>query len=213
MGADSAGHGMNTSTGLELGKAPCQCCNAVVDVKGDDSSCPRCASPVRHRVPKSLQRTMALLLGAVVLYVPANFYPIMTVRQFGRGDPQTIFSGVVHMIESGFFGLAAVVFIASVVVPVLKFIALSFLIATVHFRWVGSRLAATRVYRIVEMVGRWSMIDIFTIALLVALVQFGFLATVEAGIGAVYFGAVVVLTMLASQTFDPRLLWDTEDSR
>jgi paraquat-inducible protein A len=204
---------MRISSGIDLGKTSCLCCNAVVDVAGDDSRCHRCASVVRYRVPKSLQRTMALLLSAVVLYVPANIYPIMTVRQFDRGEAQTIFSGVVHMIESGFWGLAAIVFIASVVVPVLKFIALGFLIATVHFRWVGSRLAATRVHRIVEMVGRWSMIDIFTIALLVALVQFGFLATVEAGIGAVYFGGVVVLTMIASQTFDPRLLWDTEDSR
>ena len=204
---------MSSSTGVELGKTSCLCCNAVVDITGDDSRCHRCSSLVRYRMPKSLQRTMALLVSAVVLYVPANIYPIMTVRQFDRGDAQTIFSGVVHMIESGFWGLAAIVFIASVVVPVLKFIALGFLVATVHFGWVGSRLAATRVHRIVEMLGRWSMIDIFTIALLVALVQFGFLATVEAGIGAVYFGGVVVLTMLASQTFDPRLLWDTGDSR
>jgi paraquat-inducible protein A len=161
----------------------------------------------------SLQRTIALLVSAVILYLPANLYPIMTVQQLGTGEPQTILSGVVHMIDSGFLGLAMIVFIASVVVPVLKFVGLGFLVATVHFRWTGSRLAATRVHRIVEVVGRWSMIDIFTIALLVALVQLGFLVTVEAGIGAVYFGGVVVLTMLASQTFDPRLLWDTENSR
>ena len=207
---------MSGAKGLEIGKASCHCCKGVVDLSGDSGDvvdCPRCGSRVRSRTPKSLQRTSALLVSAVVLYLPANLYPVMTVQQFGSGDPQTILSGVVHMIESGFIGLAMIVFIASVVVPVLKFAGLGFLIATVHFRWAGSRLAATRVHRIVEMVGRWSMIDIFTIALLVALVQLGFLATVEAGIGAVYFGGVVVLTMLASQTFDPRLLWDTENSR
>ncbi|NQV24678.1 MAG: paraquat-inducible protein A [Rhodopirellula sp.] len=204
---------MTITTGLEKNMTSCPCCNGVVDISGGNEHCPRCASRVQSRSPKSLQRTTALLFSAVVLYIPANLYPIMTVRQFGSGDAQTIFSGVIHMIESGFMGLAMVVFIASVVVPVLKFLGIGFLIATVHFRWAGSRLAATRVHRIVEMVGRWSMIDIFTIALLVALVQLGFLATVEAGVGAVYFGGVVVLTMLASQTFDPRLLWDTENSR
>ncbi len=204
---------MSATKGIEIGKTACLCCTAVVDLSDEVASCQRCGTQVQARMPKSLQRTMALLLGAVVLYLPANLYPIMTVRQFGNGDPQTIFSGVIHMIDSGFVGLAMIVFIASVAVPVLKFTGLGFLVATVHFRWADSRLAATRVHRIVEVVGRWSMIDIFTIALLVALVQLGFLATVEAGIGAVYFGGVVVLTMLASQTFDPRLLWDTENSQ
>ncbi len=162
-------------------------------------------------MPDSLQRTTALLLAAGILYLPANLYPIMTVQQLGRGEPQTIFSGVVHLLEAGFFGLAAIVFLASVVVPVLKLIGLGFLIATIQFRWTGSRLAATRVHRLLEITGRWSMIDVFTIALLVALVQLELLATVEAGVGAVYFAIVVVLTMISSQTFDPRLLWDTED--
>jgi paraquat-inducible protein A len=144
----------------------------------------------------------------MVLYVPANLYPVMTVRQFERGEPQTILSGVAHMIESGFLSLALIVFVASVVVPILKFLSIAFLVATVQFRWTGSRRVATRLHHIVELVGRWSMIDVFTIALLVALVQLGFLATVEAGTGAVFFGAVVVLTMISSQTFDPRLLWD-----
>jgi paraquat-inducible protein A len=203
---------MKHPTGLELGKSSCLVCHATVDVTGEGDHCPRCMARVRVRMPASLQRTTALLLSALVLYIPANLYPIMTVRQLGHGDPQTILSGVVHLVEAGFIGLALVVFVASVVVPVLKLIGIGFLIATVRFRWKGSRLAATRVYRIVEIVGRWSMLDIFTIALLVALVQLGLLATIEAGSGAVYFALVVVLTMLASQTFDPRLLWDTEET-
>jgi paraquat-inducible protein A len=203
---------MSAATGLDLGKAPCLRCNGTVDMMNDEVRCPRCLARVRIRMPESLQRTTALLMSAAIFYIPANFYPIMTVQQFGRGEPQTILSGVVHLVESNFWGLASIVFIASVVVPVLKLIGLGFLVATVHFRWTVSRLAATRVHRIVEMVGRWSMIDIFTIALLVAMVQLEFLATVEAGIGAVYFAVVVVLTMVASQTFDPRLLWDTEEA-
>jgi len=162
------------------------------------------------RMPASLQRTVALLVAAMVLYVPANLLPIMTFQQLGRGEPQTILSGVVHLAEGGFWGLALVVFVASIVVPVLKLIGIAFLIATTYFRWPDSRVAATRVHLLLERVGRWSMIDVFTIALLVSLVQLDLLASVEAGAGALYFAIVVVLTMLASQTFDPRLLWDTD---
>lgn len=203
---------MTHARGLELGKTSCLCCDMTVDISDGRVRCPRCLTQIQIRMPESLQRTTALLASAAILYVPANLYPIMTVQQLGRGDPQTILSGVVHLVEGGFWGLALVVFVASIVVPVLKLIGISFLVATVHFRWEGSRLAATRVHRLVEMVGRWSMIDVFTIALLVALVQLGLLAQVDAGIGAVYFATVVVLTMLASQTFDPRLLWDTEET-
>ncbi len=202
---------MSAATAADLGKAVCLRCNGAVDITSDELRCPRCLVRVRIRMPESLQRTTALLMSAAIFYIPANLYSIMTVQQLGRGEPQTISSGVVHLAESGFWGLASIVFIASVVVPVLKLIGLGFLIATVHFRWTGSRLAATRVHRVVEMVGRWSMIDVFTIALLVAMVQLELLATVEPGVGAVYFAAVVVLTMVASQTFDPRLLWDTAE--
>jgi paraquat-inducible protein A len=203
---------VSAATGTMLGKAPCPCCNCTVDLVHDEARCPRCSASVRMRMPRSLQRTTALLVASGILYLPANLYPIMTVRQLSRGEPQTIFSGVVHLAEAGFLGLAAIVFVASVVVPVLKLIGLGFLVATVQFRWTGSRLAATRVHRLLEITGRWSMIDVFTIALLVALVQLELLATVEAGVGAVYFAIVVVLTMIASQTFDSRLLWDTEDA-
>ena len=198
------------SRGQETGRSSCLLCNATVDMIGDRARCPRCLTRVRVRQPESLQRTTALLLAAAVLYIPANFLPIMNFQTFGRGEPQTILSGVVHLVEGGFFGLAIVVFVASIVIPVLKLIGIGFLVATVRFRWAGSRVAATRVHHIVEIVGRWSMIDVFTIALLVALVQLGLLASVEAGDGALYFAIVVVLTMSASQTFDPRLLWDTE---
>ena len=197
--------------GHAAGQASCLLCHASVDMIGDRARCPRCLSRVHVRLPESLERTTALLVAAAVLYLPANLLPIMTFQQLGRGEPQTILSGVVHLVEGGFWGLAAVVFVASIVVPVMKLIGIGFLVATVRFRWSGSRIAATRVHLFVEMVGRWSMIDVFTIALLVALVQLDLLASVEAGTGALYFALVVVLTMLASQTFDPRLLWDLDE--
>lgn len=196
--------------GEEMGLGSCLLCNATVEMIGGRSRCPRCASRVRVRMPESLQRTTALLMAAAILYIPANLLPIMNFQKLGRGEPQTILSGVVHLVEGGFLGLAIVVFVASVVVPVLKLIGIGFLVATVYFGWAGSRIAATRVHHIVELVGRWSMIDVFTIALLVALVQLDLLASVEAGDAALYFAVVVVLTMLASQTFDPRLLWDSD---
>ena len=196
--------------GRDMGRSSCLLCNATVEMVDDRPRCPRCLRRVEMRLPESLQRTTALLVAAAILYMPANLLPIMNFRQLGRGEPQTILSGVVHLVEGGFWGLAIVVFVASVVVPVMKLIGIGFLVATVHFRWSGSRVAATRVHHIVELVGRWSMIDVFTIALLVALVQLDLLATVEAGDGALYFAIVVVLTMLASQTFDPRLLWDSD---
>jgi paraquat-inducible protein A len=199
--------------GHATGVSSCLLCKATVETIGERPRCPRCLTRVRIRQPESLQRTTALLLAAALLYIPANLLPIMNFQKLGSGDDQTILSGVVHLAEGGFWGLATVVFVASVVVPVLKFIGLGFLVATVRFGWASSRLAATRVHHIVEVVGRWSMIDVFTIALLVALVQLGLLASVEAGPGALYFALVVVLTMLASQTFDPRLLWDTEENR
>ena len=199
--------------GHVTGVSSCLLCKATVEMIGDRPRCPRCLTRVRIRQPESLQRTAALLLAAALLYIPANLLPIMNFQKLGSGDAQTILSGVVHLAEGGFWGLATVVFVASVVVPLLKFTGIGFLVATVQFRWSSSRRAATRVHHIVEVVGRWSMIDVFTIALLVALVQLGLLASVEAGLGALYFALVVVLTMLASQTFDPRLLWDTEGNQ
>lgn len=200
----------SSSRGIDQAMARCRCCGYTVHIHSGEDECPRCRSRVRARKADSAERTTALLAAAVLLYVPANLYPIMTVQQFGRGDAQTIYSGVVHMIESGFWSLAAIVFVASVVVPLLKFLGLAFLVAQVRFGWTSSRSSAAKAHMIIEMVGRWSMIDVFTIALLVALVQFDFLTNVTAGPGAVYFGAVVVLTMLASESFDPRSLFDQE---
>lgn len=175
--------------------------------------CTRCGFRLRERRPASLQRTWALALAAMVLYIPANTYPVLTVVQLGAGQPSTILGGVRELIDAGMWPLAALVFFASVAVPVLKLIGLGILLLTTHYG-TGWRLHdRTMLYRIVDTIGRWSMIDIFMESILVALVQFGQIASVYPGPGAIAFAAVVILTMLAARSFDPRLMWDYAQSR
>ena len=187
----------------------CHACDLVVPVAGGSHArCPRCGSALHARKVDSINRTWALVLTAVILYVPANVYPVMTVISFGSGEPDTILSGVKALIEAGMWPLALLVFFASITVPVLKLAGLSFLLISVQRGSSWRRRDRTRLYRIIEGVGRWSMIDIFMISILVALVKLGAIATIEPGVGATSFAAVVVTTMLASMTFDPRLIWD-----
>ncbi|NNL65931.1 MAG: paraquat-inducible membrane protein A [Myxococcales bacterium] len=176
--------------------------------RGEALRCPRCEAAVHDRKPDSLQRTTALVFTAAVLYVPANVFPIMTVVSFGKGQADTILSGVIHLAEAGLWSLALLVLFASVLVPVLKLVGLSLLVWSVHRRWQWRPRDRTLLYRVIEQVGRWSMIDIFMISILVALVKLGNVATIETGLGATCFAAVVVTTMFASMAFDPRLIWD-----
>jgi paraquat-inducible protein A len=163
---------------------------------------------LHRRRPDSLTRTWALVVTAIILYIPANLLPVMTVVSLGSGAPDTIMSGVIELADSGMWPLAALVFFASITVPVLKLAGLIYLLVTTRRGKTGQLRNRTVIYRIVEAVGRWSMIDIFMISILVALVQLGALATIEPGIGAVSFAAVVIITMIAAMTFDPRLMWD-----
>ena len=176
-------------------------------------ACPRCHASLHRRKPNSLNRTWALMLTAAILYIPANVYPVMTVISFGKGEPDTILSGVKVLIESGMWPLALLVFFASITVPMMKLIGLAVLLILMQrgSRW---RLRdRTVLYRIIEAVGRWSMIDIFMISILVALVKLGSIATIEPGVGATSFAAVVVLTMIAANHFDPRIMWDKAEAR
>lgn len=170
--------------------------------------CRRCGTHLHDRKPDSLTRTWALTLTAYILYVPANLLPVMTVTMSGRGQPDTIMSGVKELVVGGMWPLALLIFFASVTVPVLKLLILTYLLLSVHYRSHWRPRERTVLYRITETVGRWSMIDVFVIAILVALVKLGSLATIEAGAGAVAFAGVVVVTMFAAMSFDPRLLWD-----
>lgn len=188
----------------------CHICGLVVAVRSDGraQSCQRCRTPLHTRKPDSLNRTLALLFSAAILMIPANVYPVMTVIRFGQGEPNTILSGVLHLIESGMWGLALIVFFASIVVPVTKLLVLSYLIWSIHRQSDWRPRDRTLLYRVTEAVGAWSMVDIFLVGLLSALVSLDALSTIRPGIGATYFAAVVIATMFAAHYFDPRLIWD-----
>ncbi len=202
-------------TGISRSLVSCHDCSLLIHTPPDDarhqSACPRCHAPLHARKTHSLSRTWALLIAAVVLYVPANLLPIMRVTSLGAAQSDTIMSGVIYLVVHGMWPLALVIFIASVAVPFIKMCVLGYLLISVQVRSTRRLLDRTRLYRLTELVGRWSMIDIYVVTILVALVQLGALATIEARPGAVYFGAVVVLTMFAAESFDPRLIWDASE--
>ena len=170
--------------------------------------CPRCHAALHARKPDSITRTWALVIASLILYVPANLLPIMAVTSLGQTQSDTIMSGVIYLLLHGLWPLALVVFVASVVVPLLKLIILMYLLISVQCRSRWRPYDRTRLYRWTEAVGRWSMVDIYVVTILVALVRLGNLATIQAGPGAIFFGAMVVVTIFAAMTFDPRLIWD-----
>ena len=148
-------------------------------------------------------------MSAALLYIPANLLPVMYTRTFFSEDSDTIMSGVISLLQEGSWPLALLVFVASIVVPLLKLLAMSWLLWCIVRKSPGHPLQRSKLFRLVEFIGRWSMLDVYAIALLVALVQIRSLANIRVGIGALAFCAVVVLTLLAAQSFDERLLWDT----
>ncbi|MAR90133.1 MAG: paraquat-inducible protein A [Pseudomonadota bacterium] len=190
----------------------CHDCRLLVRSRGDGSSaCPRCGSPLHQRRPHSLARTWAFVIAAWVAMAPANLYPIMTVVYFGDGEPDTIASGVMRLAEEGMLPIAMLVFVASIAVPVLKLLGIMLLLLTIHFRWALNKMQCMILYRIIEVIGAWSMLDLFMISILVTLADLGAVAQVSAGPGASAFAMVVVLTMLAAISFDPRLIWDLQE--
>jgi paraquat-inducible protein A len=191
----------------------CHACGQLVrpTVHHEHSTCPRCRSDLHVRKPDSIARAAALVIAAAILYVPANLYPVMEVVSLGRGEPDTIISGVKALVQLGMYPVALLVFFASITVPVLKLIGLTYLIVSVKRGSNRRRRDRTVLYRMIESVGRWSMVDIFMISILVALVNLQEIATIEPGAGAVAFASVVILTMIASHSFDPRLIWDSKE--
>jgi paraquat-inducible protein A len=186
----------------------CEACSLVAPFDGHGSPCPRCGAARHHRKPDSIARTWALLVTGIILYIPANVYPVMTVISFGSGSPDTILSGVEELAKAGMWPLALLVFFASITVPVLKIVGIMILLITTQ-RGSHWRLRdRTVLYRIVETIGRWSMIDVFMISILVGLVQLQAIATISPGVGAIAFCAVVIITMIAASCFDSRLMWD-----
>jgi len=186
----------------------CHACALVQPVEAAGSGCPRCGATLHRRRANSLTRCAALVIAAVILYIPANVYPVMTIISFGSGYPSTILEGVEELLTGGMWPLALLVFFASITVPVLKLVSLIYLMLSVRLKAHGRLRDRTRMYRIVDAVGRWSMIDVFMVSILVALVRAGSIATIEPGVGATSFCCVVVITMIAAMSFDPRLMWD-----
>jgi paraquat-inducible protein A len=195
-------------TARSRGLLGCECCGLVSEAAADAARCPRCGFALHQRKPQSLQRTAAYLMAAVVLYVPANTLPIMATASVIAGhESHTILGGILELWHTGSWDLALIVFIASIAVPILKIAALALLVVTAQrkSRWRQAERAS--LYRLIETVGHWSMLDVFVVVLLVGMVRFGAFASVEPAAGLLAFGAVVVLTMLASASFDPRLIW------
>jgi paraquat-inducible protein A len=198
-------------TATELKVAACASCGQVVRLseRCEGAPCPRCSAPLRHRKHHAFARTWALLIAASILYVPANLLPIMRTRTLGgAARDDTILSGVVELWQAGSWDLAIIVFVASIVVPLIKIGMLVLLLVTSQRRSNWARKGRSRMYRLIEFIGHWSMLDVFVVALMAALVRFQTLADITPRPGSIAFGAVVVLTMLASRRFDPRLIWD-----
>jgi len=192
----------------------CECCGLVsaaprAAAPGTDIRlrCPRCGHPLHARRPQALQRTWAFLVASALLYVPANALPIMTLSNLFQHDSFTIAGGIVELWHDHAYGLAAIVFTASIAVPLLKIAALAILAWSTQQAPAWRRLERARLFRIVEAVGHWSMLDVYVVVLLAGMVRFGRLANVHPEPGLLAFAAVVVLTMLAARSFDPRMIW------
>ena len=204
-------------TAARSGLMSCHACHQLSRIppllSEGEAICPRCEAHLHLRKPNSISRTWALLIAAYILYIPANLLPVMTVISFGKGEADTILSGVKELIHAGMLPIALLVFFASITVPVLKLLALTYLLLSVQYKSQWRPRERTKLYRMTEVVGRWSMIDIFMISILIALVKLDAVATIEPGPGAISFAAVVILTMFAAMSFDPRLIWDSIEEK
>jgi paraquat-inducible protein A len=202
-------------TAAEVGLVSCETCGLLSRpaTAAEPGYCPRCSAELVWRRHNSIQYTWALVIAAAICYIPANVLPVLSTTTLGSADSDTIMGGVVLLYTTGSWPLALIVLIASVMVPLGKLVALSYLLITVQRGSLGSNRERTRLYRMVEFIGRWSMLDVFVDTFTVALVQLQPLMSVEPGPGVLFFAAVVVLTMIAAESFDPRLIWDSETSR
>jgi len=195
----------------QLGLVSCHDCH-LLSRRGPDSgqvsTCPRCGATLEPRKPDSIRRTWALLIAAAIFYIPANVLPMTVTTSLGNTQSDTIMSGVIYFLLHGSPEIAVVIFIASIFVPVLKLIILAYLLVSVQRKSRWRPRDRNQLYRIVEAIGRWSMTDVYVVTILVALVKLGVIVNIDAGPAAVYFACVVVISILAAESFDPRLIWD-----
>ncbi len=206
---EDAGRTQTILTARRAGLVGCTVCGRVHPMA--TAICSRCGATLVSRDPTSLQRVWAWLIAGMVVYIPANIYPMLRTTSLGRSTENTIVGGVLELIDLGSYGVALIVFVASVVIPIGKFVAIAYLAVSVRSRWVVHGHSRQRLYEVVEFIGRWSMIDVFVVAILAALVQLDFVASVNPGIAAVSFALSVAFTMLSAQSFDPRLIWDASE--
>jgi len=194
---------------LAQGLMRCHDCSALWPLALEGQHCPRCGNRLHSRTPHSLSRTWALLATAALLMLPANLLPIMRVAMLSnQAEASTILGGVIELTKHGLWGIALVVLAASILIPVGKILGLVSLMLTIQCGWTTNLQQKMIMFRIVHWIGRWSMLDIFVVGILVALVQFGNLAYIVGQAGALAFAGVVVFTMLAANSLDTRLIWD-----
>lgn len=194
-------------TAREAGLAACRYCGALHKTS-ELQSCRRCGGAVHQRKPHSLQRTWAFLLLGIMAYIPANTYPIMATEYLGSLSRDTIMSGVVVLFRDGSYFVSIIVFVASVCIPVGKFVIIAGLALSLHFQWSMTESTRHTLHSITEIIGRWSMIDVFVVAVLAALIQLGALLNISPEVGINAFAASVVFTMFSANSLDPRLFWD-----
>lgn len=191
---------------IDAGKTLCLHCKRLHEV--NEQTCRRCGASLHQRIVGSRVKTWSFVISALFFLIPANLLPIMIVTTFGNEEAGTIMDGVIYFLHTGAYGIAFVIFTASIAVPLFKVSALLFMLLIVHFRLKKRAMLGLRLYRMIRFVGKWSMLDIFVVALMVAFVQFQNLAAIVPGLGAVAFAVAVVFTMIATETFDPRLMFD-----
>ena len=203
------------ATAAQAGLMSCEACQMLSRpaAGGQPAYCRRCGERLEFRHHGSIQKTWALVTAAAICYIPANLLPVLKTTTLGDSEGDTILSGVAFLYATGSWPLALIVLVASVMIPLGKLVALSYLLLTVQRGSITSNHERTRLYRLVEIIGRWSMLDVFVATFTVAMVQLQPLMSVAPGAGVLFFAAVVVLTMLAAESFDPRLLWDNAEAQ
>lgn len=200
-------------SGLSQEMAYCHQCQVVSKVvrkvKGDRMICPRCGSPIFLRKVNSINRTWALVMLGFAVFIPSHIFPVMIITELGEGTyNKTILDGVIVMLDADLWGLALIVFVASVMVPLIKLLGLAWLLLAVRYKWLNYRFRLTQMYRAIVFIGRWAMVDIFFASIFISLLQIDSLISIEAGYGATFFASMCIITMVAAEVFDPRFLWD-----
>lgn len=193
-------------TAREAGLVACTACGLVTH---PDNVCSRCGAALYSRRPDSFQHTLAWLIAGMIFFIPANLYPMLITKTLGTEQKSTIVGGVIELFEYGSYFVAIVVGVASILVPLAKFAVIGMLLLSIRYSWPLDPHQRLHMYEVTEFIGRWSMIDVFVVAILVALVQLDFLASVNPGVAAFSFALSVIFTMLSAQSFDQRLIWDS----